>query len=370
MSEIFKLDHPITCHAWNKDRTQLAISPDNHEVYIYKLIGKEWTITDVLSQHELRVTGIDWAGNTNRLVTSSMDRNAYVWTLDKEKKWKPELVLLRINRAATCVKWSPLENKFAVGSGSRLIAVCYFEAENKWWVAKHIKKPIRSTITTLDWHPNNNLLVAGATDYRVRVFSAYFKEIDKETTPTLWGTKTPFGQMLAEMKNSQSGGGWILGVNFSADGNKVSWVGRDSSINVAVAVGGGGAPIVTKLKTDELPFEACIWISPTLILCSGHNCNPKVYSFNNTNITLHAKLDREQIQAGQGKLSAFKKFQNIADTSQSDTLDKNLPTIHQTSIKCMCLYNGDKGKAKKVSTSALDRQLVIWDLETMQTVKK
>ena len=30
-------------------------------------------------------------------------------------KWKHTLVLLRINRAATCVRWSPQENKFAVG---------------------------------------------------------------------------------------------------------------------------------------------------------------------------------------------------------------------------------------------------------------
>jgi hypothetical protein len=38
------------------------------------------------------------------------------------------------------------ETKFAVGSGARLISVCYFEEENDWWVAKHIKKPIRSTV--------------------------------------------------------------------------------------------------------------------------------------------------------------------------------------------------------------------------------
>lgn len=60
------------------------------------------------------------------------------------------------------------ENKFAVGSGARLISVCYFEQENNWWVSKHIKKPIRSTITTLDWHPNNILLAAGAADFKVR----------------------------------------------------------------------------------------------------------------------------------------------------------------------------------------------------------
>ncbi len=39
------------------------------------------------------------------------------------------------------------ETKFAVGSGARVISVCYFEQENDWWVSKHIKKPIRSTVT-------------------------------------------------------------------------------------------------------------------------------------------------------------------------------------------------------------------------------
>ena len=42
------------------------------------------------------------------------DRNAYVWTFNGTE-WEPVLVILRINRAATCVKWSPQENKFALG---------------------------------------------------------------------------------------------------------------------------------------------------------------------------------------------------------------------------------------------------------------
>lgn len=75
--------------------------------------------------------GIDWAPKSDRIVTCGADRNAYVWS-QKEGVWKPTLVILRINRAATFVKWSPLENKFAVGSGARLISVCYFESENDW----------------------------------------------------------------------------------------------------------------------------------------------------------------------------------------------------------------------------------------------
>ncbi len=155
---------------------------------------------------------------SNRIVTCASDRNAYVWTL-KDGVWKPTLVLVRINRAATCVKWSPLENKFALGSGAKLISVCYFEKENDWldllvfqpyffisslterditkhmyylihshiscaisvpdwlyrWLSKHIKKPINSTVLSLDWHPNNILLAAGSADLNCRFeYSAYF----------------------------------------------------------------------------------------------------------------------------------------------------------------------------------------------------
>jgi len=85
------------------------------------------------------------------MVFAKQDRNAYVWTQQAGNnglpRWKPTLVILRINRAATCVRWSPFENKFAVGSGARLISVCYFESDNDWWVSKHIKKQFRSTVT-------------------------------------------------------------------------------------------------------------------------------------------------------------------------------------------------------------------------------
>ena len=77
-------------------------------------------------------------------------------------------MLLRINRAATFVRWSPAENKFAVASGSRLISVCYFDPDPDWWVSKHIKKPITSTVLSLDWHPENILLVAGSADMKVK----------------------------------------------------------------------------------------------------------------------------------------------------------------------------------------------------------
>lgn len=42
-----------------------------------------------------------------------------------------------------------------------------------------LKKPIRSTVLSLDWHPNNVLLAAGSADMKARVLSAYIKDVDK-----------------------------------------------------------------------------------------------------------------------------------------------------------------------------------------------
>lgn len=118
--ELWSRDHP------EQPRLQTSPSLECHAPIPIPIPVAPWAIIIPLC-----LPGIDWAPESNRLVTCGTDRNAYVWTL-KGNVWKPTLVILRINRAARCVKWSPKENKFAVGSGSRLISVCYFEQENDW----------------------------------------------------------------------------------------------------------------------------------------------------------------------------------------------------------------------------------------------
>ena len=53
-------------------------------------------------------------------------------------------------------------------------------------------------------------------------------------------------------------GGWVHSVSFSADGNRVCWVGHDSSLTVADA---GKEMSKTQLKTEHLPFTAVSWVS-------------------------------------------------------------------------------------------------------------
>ena len=59
------------------------------------------------------------------------------------------------------------------------------------------------------------------------------KEVDEKPAATPWGKKMTFGNMLAEF--STGGGGWVHSVSFSTNGEKLAWVGHDSSVSVANA---------------------------------------------------------------------------------------------------------------------------------------
>ena len=49
----------------------LALSLNDQNVKIYEKSGAKWMPKDTLSEHSQRVTGIDWAPNSNRIVTCS-----------------------------------------------------------------------------------------------------------------------------------------------------------------------------------------------------------------------------------------------------------------------------------------------------------
>ncbi|XP_034176366.1 actin-related protein 2/3 complex, subunit 1A isoform X1 [Osmia lignaria lignaria] len=359
MTEVHSLGvDAISCHAWNKDRKEVAICPNNNEIQVHKHTSGGWKLLQNLQEHDMHVMGIDWAPNTNRIVTCSADKNAYVWTQEQDGKWNPAWVLLRINRAATCVKWSPLENKFAVGSGGRVIAVCYFVSENNWWQCKHIKRPLRSTVTTVDWHPDNKVLVAGSTDYKVRVFSAFISDMEDAPGNGPWGHSNTLGTLLAEFQNTPNGGGWIHCVAFSPCGNKICWVAHNSSICIADATKGNA---VMRLYTEHLPFLSCVWMGSNSIVAAGHSCMPMLYSVDdNGQLYFVSKLDNTQKKEAAG-LSAMRKFQSLDRQARSGTNDNALDSIHQNTINCV-----RKVSDNEFSTSGLDGQLVVWDLKLLE----
>jgi len=268
-TQVLHLFHDsIEDHCFIANRNQLAVARDNN-IELYNVNGGQATLQDELRGHDKLVTGIDIAPKSGKIVTCSQDRNAYVWEPTTEGSWRPTLVLLRINRAATCVRWSPSEAKFAVGSGARIAAVCYFEEENDWWVSKHLKKPLRSTVTSVAWHPNSVLLATGSTDGHARVLSAFVKGIDEKPEPGVWGERLPFNTVCGEFLNTTAG--WVKGVAFSPSGDAMAFVSMDSTVTVAYPNGEGNPPkAVVSINTQSLPFADLIWISESEIICAGY----------------------------------------------------------------------------------------------------
>jgi len=249
---------------WSPDKKNFAICPNNNEVHLYAKNGNEWEVDQVLKEHDGVVTGIDWDPITNRIVTCSHDRNAYVWTL-VNGVWKPVLVILRISHGATAVKWSPNGIKFAVASGAKCVAVCSFDKECDWWVSKIIKKH-KSTVLSIAWHPNNILLLTTSSDFKARVFSAYLKGEDQKPGETPFGAKLPFGELLAEYSLN----GWGHSVSWSPSGNSFGVVAHDSTITF-VNVSGGAPGDVQVLKLAFLPLCDLIFTNETTVVAGGHD---------------------------------------------------------------------------------------------------
>jgi len=387
--EVYSLAQgPVTAHAFNQNRSQVAVSLNSTDVQIFSKAKNDWKATETLSEHDKLITSIDWAPNSNRIVTASQDRNAYVWTQTPDPQtgrteWKPTLVLLNINRAATFVRWSPLENKFAVASGARAIAICSFDEESNWWVSKLLKKPIRSTVLSIDWHPNNVLLAAGSADMKARVFSAYIKDVDKKPAPTFWGEKLPFGTVCSEF--ASPAGGWVHTVSFSPSGDVLAFAGHDSTISIAYPASGA----VRTVRITTLPLVTLVWASEDSIVAAGHDCQPYVFSGNENGWKLIGSLDDTSAPkstltpsrfgpGGPGRLNsaAFNTFKN-ADSrgiggagggGGATSQESELLTVHQNTITSVRPYDGESGAVTRVSTTGVDGKLVIWNVGSVTTL--
>ena len=191
---------------------------NNNQVHIYKrpdAPDSPWDKVATLKEHDALITSIAWAPETNRIVTTSQDRNAYVWTLNG-KEWKPMLVILRITAAATSVQWSADELKFAVGSGSKTVPICYYEEGNNFWVSKMLKGN-QSTVLGVAWHPTAPLVATSSTDFKCRIFSAWLKNLDGKGQESPFGKDPKFGTVLFETPSY----GWVLNVAFNPSGETV-----------------------------------------------------------------------------------------------------------------------------------------------------
>lgn len=262
-------------------------------------------------------------------------------------------MLLRISRAATFVRWSPSETKFAVGSGDRVIAVCYFEEENDWWVSKHLKKPIRSTITSVAWHPNSVLLAAGSTDAHARVFSGFIKGMDAKPEPSVWGERLPFNTVCGEYLNNSAG--WVHSVAFSPSGDALAFAAHDSSVTVVYPTGPEQPPrAVLTVSTQLLPFKSLLWKSEDEIIAAGYDCEGFRFKGGESGWELAGTVEAKGSESGgaQREESALNMFRQM-DLKGKVKDDTQLKTIHQNTVTTIRPYESSGGRVTKFTCKLL-----------------
>jgi len=192
-------------------------------------------------------------------------------------------VILRITRAALAAKWSPKGNKFAVTSGAKRVPICRFEKTDDWWIPEMISKH-KSSVVAVDWHPNNTVIATGSTDFRCRVISAYLEKVDGDDSDHAPFEDGDFGTVLAEFECK----GWVMDVAFSPEGDKLTFVGHDSSITIVDC----GSLDAHTHKTNILPFSAILFIDENNIIAGGYNLAPFEVSVADGVPVLGASIDK------------------------------------------------------------------------------
>lgn len=358
----------ISCHAWNKDKSMVAICPNNNEIHIYgNCQNKSWERLHVLGEHDLLVSGLDWSSVHNKIVSCSHDRNAFVWTFDEaSNSWKPALVILRIDRAAIQVKWSLDGAKFAVTSSAKCVPVCTYEAANDWWVSKTIRKKIKSTVLCCAFHPTNpQLLAVGSSDFKCKIFSAFTSDVDVNGVVCApFASPLEFGEIYAEMSSL----GWVNAVAWSPSGHTLCYAGQDSSIHF-VNFGQDGTPLVQSLRFSQLPCTSLLYTSEFMVVGGGYDFNPLLFQYSDgkgsweVNRFLEKKKAETTAAATGGVAAARALFQNKSKLGQdSKAATDTLWTSHENTINCIQDASTTAGKVTRISTSGVDGTVVMWDL--------
>jgi len=283
---------------------------------------------------------------------------------------------LRINRAATSVKWSPAGNKFAVTSGAKCVPVCHFEQSNDWWISKMIKKH-KSTVLCQAWCPNNKFLVTGSCDFKTRVFSAYIAGIDPEADDgfgEVWPKQHEFGEILVEIDVTKS---WVNTVAWSPNGFRLAFAGHGSTVHFAQILA-GSAPLVQTLNTPTLPFLDMAFLNDNNVLAVGFDRNPTLFTATGSDsepvFALRDTLDHDKKAggaapaaakpAGGGFAGARGKFAGAVDRGvgiNAEAKSEEMWTRHKNTITNLWLVPNTE--STRLTTCGLDGRVLFWDLK-------
>ncbi|KAG8430354.1 hypothetical protein GDO86_017931, partial [Hymenochirus boettgeri] len=190
-----------------------------------------------------------------------------------------------------------------------------------------------------------------------RIFSAYVKEMDIRPSPTSWGAKIPFGELLFQ---SGEKGGWVHGVCFSPNGEFLAWVDHNSCVNVADST---RDKTVTRLSSESLPFLTLLFVNESQIVTAGHDCAPYLFLYTGSgNLEFVGKIEGQK-ETAKSTSSAMNHFRNLDKKGTRESNSTEVSTLHQNSISQLSIMQVEDSKITAFSSSGIDGALVIWSLK-------
>ncbi|KAM7455573.1 hypothetical protein BLSTO_03672 [Blastocystis sp. subtype 1] len=373
---VCKVAKTVSCHCWNADRTQIAIATRNsNDIFIYENCCssrfEDWKLLHTLSGHDLPITGLDWDPIHNRILSCSEDCNAYVWNYENGK-WLPTLVVLKIQRAALCCKWSPDGNAFAVGSSNRKLRICTFNADQNLWVSplgvrvkqerdedgeaadSSTSSKTRGSIFCVCWDRTGQLLCRGSLDGSMSVVSTYYNpSLPIRDCPFDIASKDLFGFVFGDTC------GVVESIAFSPNNTTIAYSDRNSDVHF----------LDFTIHCASLPFTHIAFLSNTVLLAGGFDGNLYVLNKQNGKWEYRGTVD---VSAGTSS-GLSSSFQERIRMLQSSTNKGGVKTTgnrdsakgsvgpHKNAITGIQVMEENK----QVSTCGLDGRIVIWNMEAI-----
>jgi len=218
---------------------------------------------------------------------------------------------------------------------------------------------LKSTVLCVAWHPGNIFLAAGSSDFKVRVYAAQVKGIDKKPQgPTAFKLSSTFGECLAEFDSNSA---WVHGVAFSPNGNTLAFVSHDSSVTFIDTSNAEENRNIQVIKSANLPFKTLLFFDDNKLVAAGYDCNPFLYTLSGGSWAFSKKLDDESASTSKANptnasAAAREKFQaQVSRGQDSSSEGTTLATKHQNCITC--LYPFDKNS---ITSTGVDGFLITW----------
>nr|CAB3451499.1 unnamed protein product [Digitaria exilis] len=141
----------------------------------------------------------------------------------------PAVAIHQFAECITCHAWSPDQSNM-FGHKKDLIG----------WISKVIRKRHESSVTSLAWHPNNQIA-----------------QLDLSST-------------------------WAFGVRWSASGKTLAYAGHNSMIYFVDEV--ELAPAAQNLALRDLPLRDVLFVSESVAIGVGFDCNPMIFAADDTGL--------------------------------------------------------------------------------------